>query len=302
MSSDGSQALYLYCEECNEGREVFTTAEAEAWCQGHLRAMGHDRVRVFQPAIREGEDSSRGKFFFLASMSHELRSLLNTIIGFSELLQETARQALSERQQRHLGLISESGRHILRHVSDMLDLSRLEAGAMAHEPIELNVAEALEDVLLVARSLAVKKKQTVHADLATDLPAIHADPVHFKQILFNLLMNAVKFTPDGGSITLRARPAAGKRAAVEIAVEDTGIGIGKPDLSRLFQEFSQLGATRSERAEGAGLGLALTRRLVELHGGTIWADSPGKGQGATFTVELPVLSPSPKLVTPSTAE
>jgi two-component system cell cycle sensor histidine kinase PleC len=165
---------------------------------------------------------------------------------------------------------------------------------MAHEPTPVEVATTAEDVLLITRTLAEAKQQTVRADIAAGLPPLHADPVHFKQILFNLLTNAVKFTPHGGAITLRARPAApiaGAPPALEIAVEDTGVGIAEQDLPRLFREFSQLERAAGELREGAGLGLALTKRLVELHGGTIAATSAGRGQGATFTLRLPVASP-----------
>jgi signal transduction histidine kinase len=172
----------------------------------------------------------------------------------------------------------------------------------------------LEDILVIGRGLANKKGQTVMAEIQANLPPLHADPVRFKQILFNLLSNAVKFTPEGGTISVRARRAPGdcrlpiadcrlkgpgdpnRKSQIEnrqsgewleIAVTDTGVGIRAEDLPRLFQEFVQLETTARKRHEGTGLGLALTKRLVELHGGRIWAESEGEGRGSTFTFVLP---------------
>jgi signal transduction histidine kinase len=171
----------------------------------------------------------------------------------------------------------------------------------------------LEDILTIARVLAHKKNQMVEAEVEPRLPPLRADPVRLKQMLFNLLVNAVKFTPDGGRITLTARrvtwtggqpgdeskptdplmhpPLDGPNEWLEIKVHDTGAGIRPEDLPRLFQEFTQLESTQDQRHEGAGLGLALTRRLVEMHGGRVWAESEGAGKGSTFTVRLPFDGP-----------
>jgi signal transduction histidine kinase len=195
----------------------------------------------------------------------------------------------------------------------------VEAGKFVLQPQALNVATTLDDILVIARGLANKKSQTIETAIAPDLPPLQADPVRFKQILFNLLSNAVKFTPESGTIMLRAfQQAAGSRQQAEgreaggpaeallptadcrvppgwpslvIEVKDTGVGIKAEDMPRLFQEFVQLEATASKRHEGTGLGLALTKRLVELHGGRIWAESEGEGKGSTFTVLLPFGDP-----------
>jgi signal transduction histidine kinase len=153
------------------------------------------------------------------------------------------------------------------------------------------VGATLEDILVIGRALAQKKAQTVEAEIEADLPALRADPVRFKQILFNLLSNAVKFTPDTGRIGLAASRSAADRTLLEIRVTDTGVGIKAEDLPRLFQDFVQLETTQAQKHEGTGLGLALTKRLVEMHGGRIRAESEGEGKGSTFTVLLPFGGP-----------
>jgi signal transduction histidine kinase len=247
-------------------------------------------------------------------MSHELRTPLNSILGFSQLLLDLTKGVLPEKQARYLAHIHSSGQHLLQLISDILDLSKVEAGKFVLNPETLNVATTLDDILVIARGLANKKSQTIQPDVAPDLPRLQADPVRFKQILFNLLSNAVKFTPESGTITVTARkvdqstgqgvdssrpvdqlttrPIDTAGEWLEIAVKDTGVGIKAEDLPRLFQEFVQLEATASQRHEGTGLGLALTKRLVEMHGGRIRAESEGQGHGATFTLVLPCTGPA----------
>jgi signal transduction histidine kinase len=242
-------------------------------------------------------------------MSHELRTPLNSIIGFGELLLGEGFGPLTERQARYLGHIHQSSKHLLQLINDILDLSKVEAGKFVLQLQPLPVAQTLGDILVIARGLANKKAQDIQVDIATGLPPLTADPVRFKQILFNLLSNAVKFTPEQATITLVARSLGDQEALdpavlsasqlpslpagewLELRVTDTGIGIGAEDLPRLFQEFVQLDASMSKRHEGTGLGLALTKKLVELHGGRIWAASEGEGRGATFTVVLPFGGP-----------
>jgi signal transduction histidine kinase/DNA-binding response OmpR family regulator len=259
------------------------------------------------------EDASRHKSEFLANMSHEIRTPLNAVIGFSEILRELRVGPLTERQSRYVSNIWQSGKHLLQVINDILDLSKVEAGKLTMAAEALPVVMILEDILTIARVLAHKKDQMVEADVEPRLPPLRADPVRLKQILFNLLNNAVKFTPDGGRITLTARRVAGSGGQpadvskpmdrmmippidgpnewLEIKVQDTGVGIRPEDLPRLFQEFTQLESTQDQRHEGAGLGLALTRRLVDMHGGRIWAESEGAGKGSTFTVRLPFDGP-----------
>ena len=264
-----------------------------------------ERTRELEAMNERLQEASRHKSEFLANMSHELRTPLNSIIGFAELLTGQGFGPLTERQARYLGHIHNSGKHLLQLINDILDLSKVEAGKFVLQLHPLPVAQTLEEILVVARGLANIKSQEIHADIAPNLPPLTADPVRFKQILFNLLSNAAKFTPEQGRIMLGARQvsggvgepatdAMGQRGGdgergpwLEVQVTDTGIGIKAEDLPRLFQEFVQLDAAMGKRDEGTGLGLALTKRLVELHGGRIWAGSGGEGRGTTFTVLLP---------------
>lgn len=285
-----------------------------------LEAKVEDRTRELrvanlklQEATRQAEEASRHKSEFLANMSHEIRTPLNAVIGFSDLLREQRVGPLNEKQLRYISHIWNGGKHLLQLISDILDLSKVEAGKFILKPEPLLVTQTLEDILVIARGLTNKKEQDLQTDIASDLPPLTADHVRFKQILFNLLSNAIKFTPDGGRITLTARrvdwsngqvvdssrpidqlttrPIDSARDWLEVAVRDTGVGIKPEDMSRLFQEFVQLETTQAQRHEGSGLGLALSKRLVELHGGRIWAESEGEGRGSTFTIVLPFSGP-----------
>jgi signal transduction histidine kinase/putative methionine-R-sulfoxide reductase with GAF domain len=257
----------------------------------YLEARVEDRTRELQDAMRRVEEASRYKSAFLATMSHELRTPLNSVIGFSELLLGEGVGPLTEKQARYLGHIDHAGKHLLQLIGDVLDLAKVEAGKFVLQPETLPVVATLEDILVIGRALAKKKAQTVEAELDADLPPLRADPLRFKQILFNLLSNAVKFTPDRGRIGLAASRSSADSSLLEIRVTDTGVGIKAEDLPRLFQEFVQLETTQAQKHEGTGLGLALTRRLVEMHGGRIRAESEGEGKGSTFTVLLPFGGP-----------
>jgi signal transduction histidine kinase len=222
-------------------------------------------------------------------------------LGFTQLLLEQTKEVLSDKHVRYLDHVHKSGQHLLQIITDIVDLAKVEAGRFILQPEPLPVTQALADILVIVRGMANKKSQEIRADIAPELPPLVADPVRFKQILFNLLSNAVKFTPNAERITLRARrvtddrrPETGSVAGppspieyLEIAVTDTGVGIKPEDVPRLFQEFVQLETTQAQRHEGSGLGLALTKKLVELHGGRIWAESEGEGKGSTFTVVMP---------------
>jgi signal transduction histidine kinase len=221
---------------------------------------------------------------FLANVSHELRTPLNAIIGFTELLDSGAAGPLTPKQAEYMGYVLSSGRYLLSLVSDLLDLSKAEAGKMAlvREWVALGpVAEGAREMLQL---LADKQGVQLILQVPDDLPELYADSLRLKQVLYNLLSNAIKFTPRGGTITLAAQQADDQ---LEISVTDTGVGIDREDLARLFREFEQLTTKRDERAFGSGLGLALSKKLVELHGGSIAAESE-RGVGSRFTLRLPI--------------
>jgi signal transduction histidine kinase len=243
-------------------------------------------ARLFQEIenkSRQLEVVSQHKSEFLANMSHELRTPLNAIIGFSEVLVEQMFGELNEKQEEYLQDILSSGRHLLSLINDILDLSKVEAGRMELELGTFALPEALENGLTMIKERASRHGITLSLDVDPQIGIIEADERKVKQVVFNLLSNAIKFTPDGGQVTVSARLA---DDAIEIAVRDTGIGIAPEDQARIFEEFRQVGQSAT-RAEGTGLGLALTRKFVELHGGRIWLESQ-VGDGSTFTFTLPL--------------
>jgi signal transduction histidine kinase len=240
--------------------------------------------REIQEKSAQLEVANKHKSDFLANMSHELRTPLNAIIGFSEVLIDKMFGELNEKQADYLKDIHESGRHLLSLINDILDLSKIEAGRMDLEISSFHLPTAISNAMTLIRERA--QRHSIHLGLDVDkrLGEFHADERKFKQILLNLLSNAVKFTPDGGRVEVSAKL---DTTCVAIAVKDTGIGIAAEDQGVVFEEFKQVGRDYTRKAEGTGLGLALTKRFVELHGGEITlASQPGKG--STFTVTLPL--------------
>ncbi|HWR21149.1 MAG TPA: PAS domain S-box protein [Verrucomicrobiae bacterium] len=275
----------------------------------HLEQTVQEKTRTLRATNQRLEAASRHKSEFLANMSHEFRTPLNSIIGFSDILRDPAFGPLTEKQARFAQNILSSGQHLLSLINDLLDLSKVEAGKIDLRPEPFECQEAIRAAMAEIQPQADLKQLEVTPQTDEAPSTIIADPVRFKQILLNLLSNAVKFTPEGGRITVTARRAARQEAEsrrqetegrtwnlstlhpgdfVEIAVADTGIGMKPDDLPRLFQKFTRLDAAVAQRTKGTGLGLALTKRLVELHGGEIAAASDGEGQGSTFTVRLPM--------------
>jgi signal transduction histidine kinase len=244
----------------------------------NLNRMNDELGRVYQ----ELETASRHKSEFLATMSHELRTPLNAIIGFSQVLKEQMYGPLNEKQADYVDDVLSSGQHLLNLINDILDLAKVEAGRMELQPSVFELPELLDNAASMVRERATR--QGIGLTVATDpsVGAMEGDERKVKQILFNLLSNAVKFTPGGGNVTLAASAADGQ---VEISVHDTGVGISVEDQTRIFEEFYQVGASRTQ--EGTGLGLALTMRLVELHQGQLSVESE-PGVGSTFTVTLPL--------------
>ena len=226
---------------------------------------------------------SRAKSEFLANMSHELRTPLNSIIGFSEILHEKTFGDLNEKQMRYVSNIHTSGRHLLELINDILDLSKIEARKIEIQYEEFSLKETLNECQTLVKNMASKKNIPLNFEIE-DLPFnISADPVRFKQIMYNLLSNAIKFTPDGGMVNIEAKHANGM---LQISVKDTGIGIAKENQEKIFVEFYQVDSSYSKKYKGTGLGLPLTKKLVELHGGRIWIESE-LGKGSTFSFTIP---------------
>jgi signal transduction histidine kinase len=213
-----------------------------------------------------------------------LRTPLNAIIGFSEVLQEKMFGEMNEKQTEYINDIHGSGRHLLSLINDILDLSKIEAGRMELDLATFHLPSAIENSMTLMRERASRHSITLGAEIDEGLGEVTADERKFKQILLNLLSNAVKFTPEGGRVDVLACQ---REGMVEVAVRDTGVGIAPEDQASVFEEFRQVGTDYTRKAEGTGLGLALTRKFVELHGGSITLKSE-PGQGSTFTFTLPL--------------
>jgi PAS domain S-box-containing protein len=233
---------------------------------------------------RRIQEASRLKSEFLANMSHELRTPLNAIIGFAELLYDGQVDPQSPAHKEFLGDILTSGRHLLGLINDVLDLARVEAGKLEFRPEAVEVARLVGEVVAILRTTAAQKQIRMETELDARITDLTIDPARLKQVAYNYLSNALKFTPVGGRVTLRVKPDG--IDCFRLEVEDTGIGIAPDDLGRLFVEFQQLEAGAAKRHQGTGLGLALTRRLVESQGGSVGVES-SIGKGSTFHASLP---------------
>ena len=230
------------------------------------------------------EAANRHKSEFLANVSHELRTPLNAIIGFSEVLGERLFGELNEKQAEYTEDILSSGRHLLSLINDILDLSKIEAGRMELEVTTFHMPDAIENALLLIRERASRHGIKLERIIDDRLGDFTGDERKVKQVLVNLLSNAVKFTPEGGRIKVEARLG---DSAIITSVTDTGIGIASEDQEVIFEEFRQVGSNYAQKREGTGLGLSLTRKFVEMHGGKIWVESE-LGKGSTFTFTLPI--------------
>ena len=231
------------------------------------------------------ETASRHKSEFLANMSHELRTPLNAIIGFSQVLKEQMYGDLNAKQADYVDDVLSSGQHLLNLINDILDLAKVEAGRMELQPTTFDLPEVFETAVSMVRERATRQGLRLTMAVDPSVGRLEADERKVKQILFNLLTNAVKFTPAGGQVTLAASVVDDQ---IEISVRDTGVGITAEDQERIFEEFYQVGLAKTQ--EGTGLGLALTRRLVEVHHGRLSVESE-LGVGSTFTVMLPLRQP-----------
>jgi GAF domain-containing protein len=251
--------------------------------QSALAIQNARLFREIEDKSRQLETASRHKSEFLANMSHELRTPLNAIIGFSEVLSERMFGEINDKQAEYLGDILESGRHLLSLINDILDLSKIEAGRMELDPTDFDLPTTIENTLILVRERAHRRGISLGRTVDECVGLIRADERKVKQVLLNLLSNALKFTPEGGQIDVRARVHNGE---AEISVADTGEGIAPEDQKAVFEEFRQVG-TAAKKVEGTGLGLAISRKFIELHGGRIWVKSQ-LGIGSTFAFTLPL--------------
>jgi protein-histidine pros-kinase len=233
---------------------------------------------------RSLEEANRLKSEFLANMSHELRTPLNGIIGFSEMMHDEKLGPVSPQHKEYLGDILTSAKHLLRLINDVLDLAKVEAGKMEFQPEPLQLETVVKETCEIVRTMAAKKRLKIETAIDSEVSSVVLDPGKLKQVLYNFLSNAIKFTPDGGRITVRAAPEGVE--AFRLEVKDTGIGIKAGDMDKLFGEFQQLDATLAKKYQGTGLGLALTKKLAEAQGGRVGAEST-LGKGSAFFAILP---------------
>lgn len=250
----------------------------------NLENKVEEKTKQLRQANIALEQANRLKSEFLATMSHELRTPLNAIIGFAEVLKDDVIGPLNKEQKECLDDIHSSGQHLLSMINNILDFSKIEAGKFELTYEEFSFEEVIGEVLNAVFEFANKKGIRMQTQFHPDIPLIIADKVKFKQIMFNLLSNAIKFTPENGKVTIYAKLA---EQYIQIEVIDTGIGIKSEDIDKLFKPFLQLDGSYSRRYEGTGLGLILTKHLVELQGGKIWVESE-YGKGSTFTFTLPI--------------
>jgi signal transduction histidine kinase len=256
--------------------------------QSALAIQNARLFREIEDKSRQLETASRHKSEFLANMSHELRTPLNAIIGFSEVLAERLFGEVNDKQAEYLADILQSGRHLLSLINDILDLSKIEAGRMELEPTDFDLPGAIDNTLTLVRERAQRRDIALARDIGDGLGRIRADERKVKQVLLNLLSNALKFTPEGGRIEVRAAVHDG---VAQVSVTDNGVGIAPEDQAAVFEEFRQVGSA-SKKVEGTGLGLAISRKFIELHGGRIWVTSR-VGAGSTFAFTLPLPGDTP---------
>ncbi|MGA2548346.1 MAG: HAMP domain-containing sensor histidine kinase [Rectinemataceae bacterium] len=235
----------------------------------------------------ELERTARAKSEFLANMSHELRTPLNSINGFSEVLYDETFGPLNEKQKKYVYNVLTSGKHLLLLINQILDMAKVEAGKMKLSLSNLPMRSLLNEIALLIADMAGKKNLKMSIEIAEDLPDIEADELRVKEIIYNLLSNAVKFTPEGGKIGLRARWV---DSEIEIIVWDTGVGIASENMAKIFEGFFRVDTPYSRLTEGTGLGLPLSRKMVELHGGKLSVESKGLDKGTSIRFTLPVRS------------
>lgn len=303
MEASGKKLLQATVRDITDRK---LAEEAIISCNKDLEEKVKERTAELEKAMVSAEAASRAKSEFLSNMSHELRTPLNAIIGFSELLKDEVGGSLTDKQKGFAKDILESGKHLLSIIKDILDLARIESGKEGLNLHEFRIGPLLNECIRMSSAHAMKHNIKLTADVQEQAESIKADERKIKQVVLNLLSNAIKFTPDGGSVRVSAlltkddgrgkreessvflaSETSGRPSSIIISVEDTGIGISKEDMDRLFTPFEQLAPVLTKKYAGTGLGLMISKKFVELHGGKIWVESEaGKGSRFKFTIPL----------------
>jgi PAS domain S-box-containing protein len=282
---DPPELFVAIIHDISERRRLEALSEQKQYRAEELRRKSEQ----LEQDNRRMQETNRLQGEFLANMSHELRTPLNAIIGFADLLHAGMAGALADQQREFLGDILTSSRHLLQLINEILDLAKIESGMVEIAPEIIELAPVITEVRDILRGTAASRQIDLELALPAALGSVTVDPAKLRQILYNYISNALKFTPEGGRVTVRARL---HDTTFRIEIEDTGIGIAGEDLRYLFIAFRQLDGGATKRYAGTGLGLALTKRLAEAHGGTVGVDSV-RGAGSTFWVELPRVSVAP---------
>ncbi len=267
------RTILLAIEDITERREIENGLE-----------KAHEELKALAAELKH---TARVKSEFLANMSHELRTPLNSINGFSEVLFDETFGPLNEKQKQYVNNVLTSGKHLLLLINQILDMAKVEAGKMKLALSNLPMKRVLNEISLLVADMVSKKKIEMVLEIAEDMPNIEADELKVKEILYNLLSNAVKFTPDGGKIGMRARRI---NSEIEVVVWDTGVGIAAENMGKIFEGFFRVDTPYSRVTEGTGLGLPLSKKLVELHGGKFSVESEGLGKGTSVRFTLPIIS------------
>ncbi len=274
-------------ERINLEKERIKLLEKSRALNQELESKVKKRTEELQKALIAANSANKAKSEFLANMSHELRTPMNSIIGFSEILKEQYFGSLNEKQIEYVSDILESGKHLLSLINDILDLSKIESGKTELNLSKENIKGIIENTLIMVKEKTIKHGITIDYTAQEEIEGIYmmTDKRKVKQIMYNLLSNATKFTPDGGNIHIEVKK---DKKNIVVSVKDSGIGIEKEYHLKIFEEFFQIEGGITGKTPGTGLGLPLTKKLVEILGGTIIVESQGKGQGSTFTITLPI--------------
>ncbi len=271
--SGKERIILLAIEDITERKEIESGLE-----------KAHEELKDLTVKLKR---AAQVKSEFLANMSHELRTPLNSINGFSEVLYDETFGPLNEKQKKYVNNVLISGKHLLLLINQILDMAKVEAGKMKLALSSLHMKSLLSDISMLVADMVSKKKIEMLLEIDEDLPNIEADELNVKEIIYNLLSNAVKFTPEGGNIGMRAKKA---DSEIEVVVWDTGVGIAPENMEKIFEGFFRVDTPYSRVSEGTGLGLPLSKKLVELHGGKFFVESEGVNRGTSVRFTLPIVS------------